>query len=169
MFKSVATDTCVFASVAQTTKIPIRTFEYPGVVNSKLAWTLSFYLHGGNQSFKFFKYCKREIHDARFCSLEFTGVDSLPTGGLWFPQVVYSCSWLNVDHVAGTVLSTFRSYLIRSTVVLEVAIVISPFYPWETWSESKVSQSCPILCYSKDCGPPGSSVHEFSRQEYWSG
>ena len=29
--------TPVFASMAQTTKIPIRTFEYPGVVNSKLA------------------------------------------------------------------------------------------------------------------------------------
>ena len=33
MFKSLATDTCVFASMAQTTKIPIRTFEYPGEVH----------------------------------------------------------------------------------------------------------------------------------------
>ena len=25
------------------------------------------------------------------------------------------------------------------------------------------------LCDPTDCGPPGSSVHEFSRQEHWSG
>ena len=32
-----------------------------------------------------------------------------------------------------------------------------------------VAQSCPTLCYPMVCSPPGSSVHEFSRQEYWSG
>ena len=32
----------------------------------------------------------------------------------------------------------------------------------------KVSQSCPTLCDPMDCGPPGSSVHRFSREEYWS-
>ena len=30
-----------------------------------------------------------------------------------------------------------------------------------------VAQSCPSICYTMDCSPPGSSVHEFSRQEYW--
>ena len=30
-------------------------------------------------------------------------------------------------------------------------------------------QSCPILCDPVDCSLPGSSVHGFSRQEYWSG
>ena len=30
-------------------------------------------------------------------------------------------------------------------------------------------QSCLTLCDLKDCSPPGSSVHRFSRQEYWSG
>ena len=34
------------------------------------------------------------------------------------------------------------------------------------WS---VIQSCPTLCNSMVCSPPGSSVHGFSRQEYWSG
>ena len=34
--------------------------------------------------------------------------------------------------------------------------------------ESEDAQSCPTLCYLMDCSPPGSSVHEFSRQEYWS-
>ena len=29
--------------------------------------------------------------------------------------------------------------------------------------------SCPTLCDPTDCSPPGSSVHGFSRQEYWSG
>ena len=32
-----------------------------------------------------------------------------------------------------------------------------------------VAQLCLILCDLLDCSPPGSSVHGFSRQEYWSG
>ena len=36
-------------------------------------------------------------------------------------------------------------------------------------SESEVIQSCPTLSDSMDCSLPGSSVHGFSRQEYWSG
>ena len=102
-----------FSSMAQTTKIPIRTFEYPGVVNSKLAWTLSFYLHGGNQSFKFFKYCKREIHDVGFCSLEFTRVDSLPTGGLWVPYQVVTAA-VDWTRTMWQALSWALSYLISS-------------------------------------------------------
>ena len=35
-------------------------------------------------------------------------------------------------------------------------------------SESEVAQSCPNLSDPMDCSPPGSSVHGFSRQEYWS-
>ena len=31
-----------------------------------------------------------------------------------------------------------------------------------------VAQSYPTLCDHVDCSPPGSSVHGFSRQEYWS-
>ena len=33
----------------------------------------------------------------------------------------------------------------------------------------RVTQLCPTLCDPMDCSPPGSSVHGFSRQEYWSG
>ena len=36
-------------------------------------------------------------------------------------------------------------------------------------NESEVDQSCPTLSDPTDCSPPGSSVHGFSRQEYWSG
>ena len=32
-----------------------------------------------------------------------------------------------------------------------------------------VAQSCPALRNPMDCSPPGSFVHGFSRQEYWSG
>ena len=32
-----------------------------------------------------------------------------------------------------------------------------------------VTQSCPTLCDPVDCSPPGSCVHEISRQGYWSG
>ena len=31
-----------------------------------------------------------------------------------------------------------------------------------------IVQSCRTLCDFMDCSSPGSSVHEFSRQEYWS-
>ena len=31
------------------------------------------------------------------------------------------------------------------------------------------ARSCPTLCDPVDCSPPGSSVHEASGQEYWSG
>ena len=36
-------------------------------------------------------------------------------------------------------------------------------------SESEVAQSCPTLSDPMDCSLLGSSVHGFSRQEYWSG
>ena len=36
-------------------------------------------------------------------------------------------------------------------------------------SESEVAQSCPTLSDPMDCSLPGSSVHGYSRQEYWSG
>ena len=32
-----------------------------------------------------------------------------------------------------------------------------------------VAQSCLTLCSPVDCSPPGSSAHELSGQEYWSG
>ena len=31
------------------------------------------------------------------------------------------------------------------------------------------AQSCPTLCDSLDCNPPGSSVHRIFQQEYWNG
>ena len=36
-------------------------------------------------------------------------------------------------------------------------------------SETEVTQSCPTLSDPMDCSLSGSSIHEFSRQEYWSG
>ena len=36
-------------------------------------------------------------------------------------------------------------------------------------SESEVGQSCPTPSNPKDCSLPGSSIHGFSKQEYWSG
>ena len=36
-------------------------------------------------------------------------------------------------------------------------------------SEREVTQSCPTLSNPMDYSPPGSSIHGFSRQEYWSG
>ena len=36
-------------------------------------------------------------------------------------------------------------------------------------SENEVAQSFPTFSDPMDCSLPGSSVHGFSRQEYWSG
>ena len=36
-------------------------------------------------------------------------------------------------------------------------------------SESEVAQSCPTLYDPMNCSLPGSSVHGFPRQKYWSG
>ena len=36
-------------------------------------------------------------------------------------------------------------------------------------SEREVTQSCPTPSDPMDCSLPGSSIHGFSRQEYWSG
>ena len=38
-----------------------------------------------------------------------------------------------------------------------------------TCTHAKLLQSCLALCDSMDSSPPGSLVHELSRQEYWSG
>ena len=35
--------------------------------------------------------------------------------------------------------------------------------------KSEVTQSCPTLHNPMDCSLPGSSIHGFSRQEYWNG
>ena len=37
------------------------------------------------------------------------------------------------------------------------------------YSKNNNKQSCLSLCYPMDYSPPGSSVHGFCRQEYWSG
>ena len=47
-------------------------------------------------------------------------------------------------------------------------------YGCQSWTIKKVqcsviAQSCPTLCDPMDYRPPGSSVHGFPRQEYWSG
>ena len=50
-----------------------------------------------------------------------------------------------------------------------------PQRAWLDWRTSidaaaaKSLQSCPTLCNPRDSSPPGSSIHGFSRQEYWSG
>ena len=39
----------------------------------------------------------------------------------------------------------------------------------EMWIYSVCTQSCLTLCNPMDYSPPGSSIHRFSRQGYWSG
>ena len=44
-----------------------------------------------------------------------------------------------------------------------------PYWPALNLHAQSVSQSCPTPYNPMDCSPPGSSVHEFPKQEYWSG
>ena len=41
-------------------------------------------------------------------------------------------------------------------------------FPLHACMHAKLLQSCLTLCTPMDCSPPGSSVHGFSKQEYWS-
>ena len=40
---------------------------------------------------------------------------------------------------------------------------------WSMFIPAKSLQSCPTLCDPMDCSPPDSSVHGFSRKDYWIG
>ena len=49
---------------------------------------------------------------------------------------------------------------------------LKPYGKWgriKTWDPCLVTQLDWTLCDPMDCNPPGSSVHGFSRQGYWSG
>ena len=46
---------------------------------------------------------------------------------------------------------------------------IDPMSIWNTCVHTKSFQQGPTLCDTRDYSPSGSSVHGFSRQEYWSG
>lgn len=74
--------------IAQTTKIPHYNVWDPGVVNAKLAETLSFHLQVGTSPLSV-----SNTVDTRFVmqgsqSLGFTIIGCLPTGGLQFPHQV---------------------------------------------------------------------------------
>lgn len=134
---SLATDTCVFACIAQTTKIPVVTFEYPGVVDSKLVQTLSFYLRNGNQYFK--------TQESRFgvpvprsspgFTREFTRVECLPTGGLWFPHQVITAAldWAWTTERGRHCSKHFHilSHHIHDSP-MSLPLLLAPFYPWGT-------------------------------------
>ena len=48
-------------------------------------------------------------------------------------------------------------------------LLIGMNYVYRACLPVKLLQLCPTPCDSMDCSPPDSSVHGFSRQEYWSG
>ena len=69
----------------------------------------------------------------------------------------------------------FWLYLVRSPFskplrnLRWVSKLQSYFAVMEVCVHAKSLQSCLTLCDPIDCSLPGSSVHGFSRQEYWSG
>ena len=84
-----------------------------------------------------------------------TGVRDFPWIVLYLRRMensvggLQSCCWVKLQ--CGPLLPWLSPYLKLSLVKV------------------KVTRSCLTLCSPVNCSPPGSSIHEFSRQEYWSG
>ena len=68
------------------------------------------------------------------------------------------------------ILTTFDSQATKPKLKFQVCPVISEWHWINMFAAAAVKslQSCPTLSDPKDCSLPGSSVHGFSRQEYWS-
>ena len=65
----------------------------------------------------------------------------------------------------------FKNHIYKSFFFLNVKTVHSYYrkYVKDVYVCVKLLQSCPTLCDSVDCSPPGSLSMGFSRQEHWSG
>ena len=71
--------------------------------------------------------------------------------------------------IDGSPLSSPVPGILQARTLEWVAISFSNAWKWKVKSESEVAQSCSALRDPMDCSLPGSSIHGFSRQEYWSG
>ena len=69
--------------------------------------------------------------------------------------------WKN--HMTDTVDTGKAVYKIQYLFIIKTLSILV-IKENSVWCVCVLSQSCPTLC-----SPPGSSVHGFSRQEYWSG
>ena len=99
----------------------------------------------------------------------------------WLPDnprvVIHSYSSYFVHNTISGALSAVllrKGYLKYKTQSLSEGpynpvLSIYTFSNLYTLMRAKSLQSCPTLCNPMDGSPPGSSVHGFSRQEYWSG
>ena len=64
-----------------------------------------------------------------------------------------------------------EDFIVKAKSCRSLAFSFSFFFLCSLWSlnsPTEVIQSCPTLCDPMDCSLPGSSIHGFSRQEYWS-
>ena len=100
--------------------------------------------------------------------MKITSIPGLQMGELRLRKIKYwaqwSCSWWVW---AGSWVCSLKSklhcfsmpfyliFILISTILLLHMCVLAP-------------QLCPTLCDPMNCSPPGSSIHGFSRQEYWS-
>ena len=79
-----------------------------------------------------------------------------------------SCPTL-CDPIDGSPLDFPTPGILQARTLEWVAISFSNECKWKVKSESEVTQLCQTLSDPMDGSLPGSSVHGFSRQEYWSG
>ena len=70
---------------------------------------------------------------------------------------------------AGTNLEVFTFPSLYLQIHSELTFDRSVFYLNLSYVYAKLFLLYSTLCDPMDCSPPGSSVHGFSRQEYWSG
>ena len=100
----------------------------------------------------------------------------------------YGSSLKNLEIPYDPAIPLLGMYLEKIIIPKDTCIpmfIAAPFTTAEAWKQSKcplkkkwikktwykyccsAAKSCLTLCYPKDCSPPGSSVHEIFRQEYW--
>ena len=119
-------------------------------------WTLRLKLTHGESGTKRWRGNKHWLSNlCPKCSHTFRYTFPLYPSALW-TSVSTGYSWIFCRFLQNSLILTYKKW--RKTTYTSKYACVSP----------KLLQLCPTLCNPMDCSPPGSSVHEILRQEYWS-
>ena len=86
--------------------------------------------------------------------------------------ISFRMDWLDLLAVQGTLKSLLQHSSSKTSIHwFSPFFIVQHSHPYKTTGKTmKVKvKSCLILCDPMDCSLPDSSVHEFSRHEYWIG